>query len=97
MLSDPLAGRQSANKLAVEPAGMPIVDIFDDGGQTELGILKAAGERLILAPCPLLIDEHGETFFKTEPARFGIFGLTADGIGHTRQFHGVQFLDRGLH
>ena len=97
MRSDPLAGRQRADELAVETAGMPIVDVVDGGGQTELGIFETAGERLILTPCPLLIDQQGETFLETEPARFGIFGLAPDSLGHTGKFHGVQFLDSGLH
>ena len=97
MLGDPLAGRQTPDEWPVEPAGMPVVDVFDGGIELQPGILEPAGEGFILTPCPLLIDQQGNAFFKTELPHFGIFRLSAERIGHTGKFHSDEFLDSGLH
>jgi hypothetical protein len=97
VVADPIAGRQTADELAVEAAGMTIVDVFDGGVDFEPCIFQAADERLVLSPVPLLVHEQSQTFFEAEPRDFGIFHVAADGFGHADQFHGIEFFDGRLH
>jgi hypothetical protein len=83
--------------LAVETAGMTIVDVLDGGIGFEAGVFETSSERLILEPIPLLVHQQGETLFEAEAGSFGIFQLAANGFGHAGQFHRIQFLDRRLH
>src|SRR6266853_3735712 len=62
----------------------------------QLGNAQAAPQSPILFPQPLVIDQQSETFFKTELVGLGGFQLSAEGIRHPVQFHGVQFLVGGL-
>jgi hypothetical protein len=55
----------------------------------QLGTAQPAPQGPILFPQPLLIDQQGKTFFKTELVRLGGFQLSAEGIGHPVHFHGV--------
>src|SRR4030081_2467896 len=57
---------------------------------------ETAGQRLVLLPQPLLIDEHAHALFEAELAHIGGFQLSAEGVGHSVQFHGVQLLNRWL-
>jgi hypothetical protein len=76
---------------------MSVIDVFDGRIELQPGILEAAGERFILAPGPLLIDQQSDTVFKTEAAHFGIFQLSAERLSHTGKFHSDEFFDGGLH
>ena len=76
---------------------MPVIDVFDDGFEFEPRVLHAPAERFVLTPVPLLIDEHGQTFFEAELCAFRIVGLPANGFSHSHEFHGIKFLQCRLH
>jgi hypothetical protein len=57
VLANPVAGRQTADELAVEATGMTIVDVFDGGVAFEPRLFKTAAERLVLAPVSLLVHQ----------------------------------------
>jgi len=58
--------------------------------------LQTTCQRPVFFPEPLPIDQQGKTFFETQLVQLGGFQLSTEGIGHAVQFHGVQFLNRGL-
>jgi hypothetical protein len=53
-------------------------------------------ECAVLFPEPLLVDEQAKALLKGELTHVGVFQLSAEGVGHSVQFHGVQLLDRWL-
>ena len=59
MLRYPFAARQAADQRAVQTARMPVVDVFDGRVEFEPRVFHAATQSFVLAPVPLLIDEHG--------------------------------------
>ena len=76
---------------------MAIINIFDGGIGFESRIFQPSDKCLVLEPVPLVVDQQSQPLFKAEARDFGIFVLTADGIGHTGQFHGMEFFDCRLH
>src|SRR6185312_3261738 len=60
ILAHPFTGGERTQQLAVEPAWMLVIDVFDDSAFFQLGRLQASCQRTILSPKPLLIDEHRE-------------------------------------
>src|SRR6266571_7192871 len=75
---------------------MLVVDVLDYAALFQPRYLQSPRQRAVLLPEPLVIDEHPKTLLEAELAQVGGFQLRAEGIRHSVQFHGVQFLDRGL-
>src|SRR6266704_1036226 len=96
VVAHPIASGQSAHELTIQTTGMLIVDIFDDAAFLQAGRAKTMRECAVLFPQPLLVDEQAEALLEGKLAHVGVFQLSAEGIGHSVQFHGVQFLDRRL-
>jgi len=93
MLAHPIAGRKGAHQLAIEAAGMLVIDILDHAAFLQVSGAEAPRQGAILFPQPLLVHQQGETFFEAELAGFGGFHLRTEGVGESVQFQGVQFFD----
>jgi hypothetical protein len=96
MLPHPFAASQRAHQFAFQSAWMLIVDVFHNAALLEFGGAQPPAECAVFLPRPLLIDQHGKSFFKAEVACIGCFQLYAEGIGHAVQFHRLEFLQSGL-
>src|SRR5580698_5911855 len=96
MVTHPVAVGQSAHELAIQSARVLVVDIFDDAALLQAGRPQTVRQSAVLFPEPLLIDEQAKAFFETELAHVGGLQLSAEGIRHSVQLHGVQFFNRGL-
>ena len=70
-LGDPRAGAQGEDLLAVEPAGMGVVDGFERRLIAQLGRVEAPFELALLAGRPLGVDEQTETLFEAERGGLG--------------------------
>jgi hypothetical protein len=54
---------------------------------------QAPRQGAVLFPDPLLIDQQRQAFFEAELSNFGSLQLSAEGVGKSVQFHGMQFFD----
>lgn len=62
----PAAVGEGADQGAVQPPRRPVVDVFDRGGERELGVLEAPGEPPTLPAAPFLIGEQTQAFVEGE-------------------------------
>jgi hypothetical protein len=62
-------------------------------GELELGLLQRTGQALVLAGEPLGIDEQPEPLIEAERGELGVLLLLGPGLGHGRQFEGVQLVE----
>ena len=53
---------QSAHDGLIQAARRSIIDILDAGCSSQFGRFQPSGQRLVLAPAPLLIHQQGESF-----------------------------------
>jgi hypothetical protein len=75
---------------------MLVIDILDDAAFLQVGESEPPSQSPVLFPEPLLIHQQAEAFFEAELAGIGGFQLRVEGIGHSVQFHGVEFFNRLL-
>src|SRR4051812_30037809 len=90
MLPHPFAAGERTDQLAIQPARVLVIDIFDNTPFLELGGTQAAGQRTVFFPEPLLIDQHRKSLFETKLARVGSFQLRTEGIRHAMQLHRLE-------
>jgi hypothetical protein len=88
---------EAEHRLAVEPAGVGVVDVLEGGGDAHLRRVEASLLTLVLAGLPLGVDEQSEAFVEAELGMLGRGLLQPKGFGHARELHRVQLLDRGFH
>jgi hypothetical protein len=89
VMAHPIAVGQGPHKFAIQAPGMLIVDIFHDAAFLQAGRAKAVGECAVLFPQPLLVDEQAKALLEGELTHVGVFQLSAEGVGHSVQFHDV--------
>jgi hypothetical protein len=87
---------QGANDALVQAARGAIVDVFDASIAAQLGGLESPGQRLVLAPTPLLVDQQAQPLQKTQFAGGRILLLRLESFGHAVEPHGQQFFDHRL-
>jgi hypothetical protein len=75
---------------------LPIVDVLDAGGLTELGTGQAAREAAVVAGRDLAIDEEAEPIGVRHLGRLGIVLQFGEGIGHGGEAEGAQAIDGGM-
>ena len=81
VLPYPFTRRERAQQLAVKPAWMLVIDVFDYAALFQPGRLQAASQSPILVPEPLLVDEHGNTPPEARLARLGVRDRAPAGVG----------------
>src|SRR5215475_166769 len=72
---------------------MLVIDILHYAALFQVSGSQTARQGAVLFPQPLLIDDQREAFLEAELAGFGGFQLSAEGVGQSVQFHGMQFLN----
>src|SRR5690348_15670598 len=87
---------QSSNDTLVQAARSTIIDVFYASLCPQFGGFQSSGQRLILAPAPLLIDQKRESFQETEFVRGTILFLSLERLDHTLQPHGQEFFQQRL-
>jgi len=75
---------------------MPIVDIFDAGGLAQFGLAQARGEAAILPLGALTVHEEPQAFFEGEGRYVGHLELLDEGLIHTSESQGLQFVEDGM-
>src|SRR5712691_1501275 len=96
MLADPLTAGQGAHQLAIQPTWVLVIDVLDYAAFLQVSRSQTTCQSTVLFPEPLLIDQQSQAFLKAELARIRGFQLSAEGIRHSVQFHGVKFFNRLL-
>jgi hypothetical protein len=75
---------------------MPIVDIFATGRLTEFGLPQARGQPPVVALRECTVDEEPETCLEAERRDVRHLELFDEGVVHTGQFQGLQFVECGM-
>lgn len=75
---------------------MPIVDIFDAGRLPQFGLPQAGGESTGVPLRELAVDQEPEAFFKAERRDVRHLELLDQGMVHTGQFQGLEFVECGM-
>ena len=84
-LGDPRAGAQRQDLLAVEPAGMGVVDGFERRLIAQLGRVESPLQLALLASRPLGIDQQTETLLEAERGGLGGLELFLEGRRPSRR------------
>jgi hypothetical protein len=96
MIADPLAGGEPLEEGAVEAARRVKIDVFDDGGLSQLCRAQSAGEALVLAAGRFAIDQEAEPILAGQFGGLGRVLHLDKGVGHGREAERAQALDRGM-
>ena len=88
--------RQSANDTFLQSPRGTVIDGLDTGIVTESGALQATCERLVLAPVPLLVDQHREAFLKAQLGRGRVLLLCFQRFHHAVKTHANELLHHGF-
>jgi len=72
---------------------MPVVDVFEAGGDFELGAVEPGGEGPIFFPQPLAFGEQAEPRFKIQLGDVWLAALFFQGLGHAFQAEGLEFIE----
>jgi hypothetical protein len=66
VILDPLSRGEVQQDLFVEAAGMTIVNVFDGGLESELGVFEDAGEALVFPVGFFILNEQAHELFVGE-------------------------------
>ena len=97
MLPNPVAGGESEEERAIEPALDAEVHIFDAGRMTEARDLEESREPAVVATELLAVDEEGEAFVEGQGRDLREAGLVSQGLGHAGEPERVQGTEGLLH
>jgi hypothetical protein len=91
----PLARGETGHQGLVQAPGMPIVGIFDAGRLTQFSLPQAGGESTSVPLRELTVDQQPEAFLKAERTNVSHLELLDQGVVHTGQFQGLEFVECG--
>ena len=80
--------RQGADHALIQAARRAVVDILDAGVAAKFGGVQTSCQGLILAPVPLVIDQHRQAVEKAQLASGRVLLLRLQCVGHAVQPHG---------
>ena len=92
LLLYPFAAGQGTQELAIQPARMLVVGVFDGGLLLQLGVAQTMFQGTILSPGELFIDQQREPLFKAQLLRVGDFELRTKAIRHAVQLQVIEFV-----
>jgi hypothetical protein len=75
---------------------MPIVEIFDAGGLAQLGLAQARGQPPVFPLRALAVDQEPEALLEGEGCDVGHLELLDEGLIHTSESQGLQFVEGGV-
>ncbi len=95
VVADPVRGAEAKQNGSVEAARGAEVDLFETGGQPELGLAEEPSEAAILADGSLTFDEQGQPVLEVQGADIGHALLLLESGSHAREAQLVES-DKGL-
>ena len=78
----------------LETARVAVVNVLQAGGDLQLRVVQARGQRPVFSPQPLAFDQQGQPVFKIQLADVGLAALFFQGLGHALQAQGQEFVHR---
>ena len=96
-LPHPVTGSELVHHAALQPAGVPIVDVLHAGRLAQLGELEAGGQRPVLLPQPLPVDQQGQSVLEVPSGRIGTLALFFQRLNHPGEFQGQHLVDCWFH
>jgi hypothetical protein len=93
---DPVAVGELGEMGPVDPARMPIVELFDAGRNSELNGFEKPREAAVVAFDDLTFDQQAKALFEGKLLTVGLFPLVQQRRGHSGEFQGKQLFDQLL-
>jgi len=86
-----LGGAQLFDLCPLQSARVPIIDIFQAGGELQLSVVETRRQGTVFFPQPLSFDQHRQARLKIQRTDVALASLFFQGLCHALQAHGREF------